>query len=218
MIEYMNIYSYDVRGDFMKYFINLGSITLLLAFGLSYILKLYMLRKKYNLHANVLGNKNKSKEIQIVERTLQIGTFTWIIVWVCEIISTQLNIYNMLKLFNSFLISILGLLVITIGVVFFTVAAITMKNSWRVGIDKDTKTELISEGIYKYSRNPAFVGFYLMFIGVFLVYTDLITCFMMLLNIYTMNRLVFEEEKHLEEMFGQEYIIYKANTPRYLFR
>lgn len=56
-----------------------------------------------------------------------------------------------------------------------------------------------------------------MFTGLFLVYADVITCMVMLLNIYAMNRLVIEEEKHLEEMFGKEYVIYKEKAPRYLF-
>jgi len=200
----------------MRGFINLFSVLLLLIFGFVYLAKLYMLHKKYNLQANVLANKNKSKKIQLVERILQIATFIWIIVWGGEIILTQLNINNTLKLMDSDFISILGLLVISLGIVFFIVAAITMKNSWRVGIDKSTKSKLITEGIYRYSRNPAFVGFYLMFIGLFLIYIDVITCIVMFFNIYAMNRLVNEEEKHLEEMFEEEYITYKKKTPRYL--
>lgn len=203
-------------GDFMRGVINLFSFLLLLIFGFVYLAKLYMLNKKYNLQANVLANKYKSKKVQVVERTLQIATFTWIIVWVGEIVLANLNINNPLKLMDRDFISILGLLVISLGIVFFIVAAITMKNSWRVGIDKSTKSKLITEGIYRYSRNPAFVGFYLMFIGLFFVYMDIITCIIMLLNIYAMNRLVSEEEKHLEESFGDEYIIYKKKTPRYL--
>lgn len=201
----------------MNNFINLASILLLSVFGVAYLLKLFILRRKYKIKANVLANKNKSGKAQIVERTLQIATFSWIIVWLGEIIITQLGFDNRLKLINNDFISISGLFLITIGVIFFIIAAITMKNSWRVGIDKSTKSNLITEGIYKYSRNPAFVGFYLMFIGLFLVYTDVITCISMLLNIYAMNRLVLEEEKHLEEAFGKEYTNYKKKAPRYLF-
>lgn len=200
----------------MNNFINLASFLLLSVFGVAYILKLYILRRKYKIKANVLANKNKSGKAQIVERTLQVATFSWIIVWFGEIIVTQLGLGNRLKLMNNDFISISGLFLITVGIIFFITAAITMKNSWRVGIDKSTKSKLITEGIYKYSRNPAFVGFYLMFIGLFLVYTDLITCISMLLNIYAMNRLVIEEEKHLEEVFGKEYIDYKKKAPRYL--
>ena len=198
--------------------INIISVLLFFVFGIAYMLKLYMLRKRYNLKANVLANKNKSEKTQLVERTLQIATLVWAVVWFGEAISKRLNINNLFKLWNSNLVNIAGLLAIAAGIIFFCVAAITMKNSWRVGIDKTTKSKLITGGIYKYSRNPAFVGFYLMFIGLFFVYLDLITLIVMMLNIYAMNRLVIEEEKHLEEMFGEEYISYKSKTPRYLLR
>lgn len=200
----------------MIYLINLISFLLLLVFGLAYLLKLLILNKKYNLKANVLANKNKSKKVQRVERTLQTTTFIWLLVWVGEIISTYLQMENILRLWNSTFVSILGLFIITIGVVFFIIAAITMKNSWRVGIDKGTKSKLITEGLYKYSRNPAFVGFYLMFAGIFFVYADVTTCVALFFNVYAMHRLVLEEEKHLEEMFEEEYTNYRKKTPRYL--
>lgn len=197
--------------------INLTSILLLVVFGVAYLLKLYILKKKYKIRANVLANKNKNGKAQMVEQTLQAATYSWIIIWLGEIIVTQLRLNNRLKLWNNDFISILGLFLIAIGVIFFIIAAITMKNSWRVGIDKSTKSKLITEGIYKYSRNPAFVGFYLMFIGLFLGYSDVITCISMLFNIYAMNRLVIEEEMHLQEVFGKEYTDYKKKAPRYLF-
>lgn len=197
--------------------INLTSILLLAVFGVAYLLKLYVLKKKYKIRANVLANKNKNGKAQMVEQTLQVATYSWILIWLGEIIVTQLRLDNRLKLWNNDFISILGLFLIAIGFIFFIIAAITMKNSWRVGIDKSTKSKLITEGIYKYSRNPAFVGFYLMFIGLFLGYSDVITCISMLFNIYAMNRLVIEEEMHLQEVFGKEYTDYKKKAPRYLF-
>jgi len=44
-------------------------------------------------------------------------------------------------------------------VLVFLLAMISIETSWRVGIDKKIKTELVTSGTYKYSRNPAFVGF-----------------------------------------------------------
>jgi protein-S-isoprenylcysteine O-methyltransferase Ste14 len=58
---------------------------------------------------------------------------------------------------------------------YLVTAAISMKASRRVGIDKSIKTRLIKEGIYKLSRNPAFVGFDLMFIDLFLAYSNIVT-------------------------------------------
>lgn len=44
-----------------------------------------------------------------------------------------------------------------IAVLFFALATNTMKNSWRVGIPEE-KTALVTKGVYKWSRNPAFAS------------------------------------------------------------
>lgn len=118
--------------------------------------------------------------------------------------------------FTNNIINYLGLFTITIGLVFFILSMITMKTSWRVGIDKHTKTQLITNDIYKYSRNPAFVGFNFMFIGLFLTFPNIVTLFICLINILSIHLLILQEEKHLENMLQKEYLLYKNKTPRYL--
>jgi protein-S-isoprenylcysteine O-methyltransferase Ste14 len=41
-----------------------------------------------------------------------------------------------------------------------------MKDSWKAGISEIDKTELVTEGIYQISRNPVFLGFNLLYIGI----------------------------------------------------
>ena len=43
-----------------------------------------------------------------------------------------------------------------------------MRDFWRAGIPETDKTELVTEGIYQISRNPAFLGFDLLYIGILL--------------------------------------------------
>ena len=43
-----------------------------------------------------------------------------------------------------------------------------MRDFWRAGISETDKTELVTEGIYQISRNPAFLGFDLLYIGILL--------------------------------------------------
>ncbi len=109
-----------------------------------------------------------------------------------------------------------GLLLSLCGVLIFAVSMITMKNSWRVGIDKETKTEFVKHGIYKYSRNPAFVGFDMMFIGLFFTYSNLIVLVVVIVNIIGLDLLIRKEEEHLNEIFGEKYKEYKKEVGRYI--
>lgn len=49
-----------------------------------------------------------------------------------------------------------------------------MRDSWRAGISETDKTELVTEGIYQISRNPAFLGFDLLYIGILLEHKGII--------------------------------------------
>ena len=43
-----------------------------------------------------------------------------------------------------------------------------MRDFWRAGISETDKTELVTEGIYQISRNPAFLGFDVLYFGILL--------------------------------------------------
>ena len=52
----------------------------------------------------------------------------------------------------------------------FVTSVVTMRDSWRAGVSKTDKTELVTDGIYQISRNPAFLGFDLVYIGILLMF------------------------------------------------
>jgi len=63
-----------------------------------------------------------------------------------------------------------GLFFGIVGDIIFAVAVVTMRDSWRAGLARDDMTKMVSDGIYKYSRNPAFLGFDLVYIGIILMF------------------------------------------------
>lgn len=196
--------------------LNILSLILFIIFLSSYSLKLVILYKKNKISANVLGKGKKDNKIKVVETTVNISTFIWGITWLVEIFAGQSINKNLYILFSNTLVNSIGIVVTAIGVGIFVTAMISMKTSWRVGIDKNTKTKLVTYGVYNHSRNPAFVGFDLMFIGLFLTYPNILITLIIIANIISIHRLILQEEKHLENLFGMEYISYKGKTPRYL--
>lgn len=173
-----------------------------------YIAKLLILNKK-SIKTNQAGIGNKPKKVIIVERIMSIATVSTIVIEVYSILFTTLNILDGLR--------IIGIVFGILAIIFFALATITMKDSWRVGIPEE-KTSLISTGIYKWSRNPAFVGFDLLYISICLIYFNLP---LLLISIFagTMLHLqILQEEKHMQNMFGKEYEEYKKHTLRYFGR
>lgn len=113
--------------------------------------------------------------------------------------------------FTGFCVGMLGDLI-------FLLSVICMKDSWRAGIPDGDRTELVTGGIYRYSRNPAFLGFDLMYIGVFLMYCNLLTGMFTVFATVMLHLQILQEERYLTAAFGAEYLDYRHQVLRYLGR
>lgn len=195
---------------------NILSLILFCIFLGSYVCKLVLLYKKDKIQANVLAKGKKDKKIKIVEITVKATTFIWGTSWFAFSLGEP-YFTNMIGSFTYNLqIGYIGIAIISTGLIVFILAMISMKSSWRVGIDKNTRSELITAGVYKYSRNPAFVGFDMMFLGLFITYPNIVTLLILSINILSIHFLILQEEKHLVSAFGRDYISYSNRTKRYI--
>ena len=103
------------------------------------------------------------------------------------------------------------------GRVFF-ISVLTMRDSWRAGIPAKDRTALVTDGIYAYSCNPAFLGFDCMYIGVFLLYANWLTGICTVFAIVMLHLQILEEEKFMTATQGAAYLTYKNKVFRYLGR
>jgi protein-S-isoprenylcysteine O-methyltransferase Ste14 len=89
-----------------------------------------------------------------------------------------------------------------------------MKNSWRIGIDTDTKTELITNGLFSISRNPVFFGIVLSLSGLFLITPNALTLLLFILGYVLIQIQIRLEEEFLIKEHGQKYLEYKQKVRR----
>jgi protein-S-isoprenylcysteine O-methyltransferase Ste14 len=76
---------------------------------------------------------------------------------------------------------------------------------------------VVTGGIYRFTRNPIYLGFLLMVIGFPLAYGTLWGLIVAPIFVFTLNRLVIEkEEAYLEKKFKGEYTNYKSRVRRWL--
>lgn len=186
------------------------SIILFISFYGSYILKAILLKRK-GIDTNRLGKGDKPKKTMTVEAALKCLTFLTITLQaLCIVLYARGNFFIFIAKHNY-----IGIFISTVGVVIFIISIITMKDSWRAGIDKKQKTELVTNGIYKISRNPAFLGFDLFYIGFTFMFANIILIAMSLISIIFLHIQIMEEEKFLANAFGEKYAEYKKKTARY---
>ena len=104
------------------------------------------------------------------------------------------------------------------GDIIFLISVLCMKDSWRAGIPDRDRTELVTDGIYAFSRNPAFLGFDLQYIGVLLMFCNLLTGAFTVFAVTMLHLQILQEERHLTAAFGAEYLKYRNQVLRYLGR
>lgn len=184
------------------------AILILVVFYMFYFAKI-IIQNKQSIKTNQMGIGNKPKRVLIIERIMSVATILTFIVGVCSIFCVKSFIMTELR--NA------GIVIGVIAVLFFALATITMKNSWRVGIPEE-KTTLITNGIYKWSRNPAFVGFDLLYFSICLMFFNIPLLLVSIWAAIMLHLQILQEEEHMHKMFGSAYDEYKKHTFRYFGR
>ena len=78
-------------------------------------------------------------------------------------------------------------------------------------------TAIVTEGPYRFTRNPLYVGMTLVYTGMTALSNALLAAMLLPLVLAVMRRGVIErEERYLERKFGDEYLAYKARVRRWL--
>lgn len=181
------------------------AVLILVTFYSFYFAKI-LIQKKQSIKTNQMGIGNKSKKVLLIERIMSVATVLTFIVGVCSIFLVKTHPVTGLR--------IVGIVIGMIGVLFFALATITMKTSWRVGIPEE-KTSLVTGGIYKWSRNPAFVGFDLSYLSVCLMFFNIPLTMVSVWAAVMLHLQILQEEEHMHNMFGAEYDDYRKHTMRY---
>ena len=78
-------------------------------------------------------------------------------------------------------------------------------------------TSLITNDIYKYSRNPMYFGYLLLILGSLVYLGNIISIIIIPLFIFTFNFLqIIPEEEALKDLFGPSYDEYFSNVRRWI--
>ena len=147
---------------------KLISIASIIAFYGCYFVKMFH-QKKQGIQTDQIG-KNKVGFVKFVEIIMKIAA---ILVFIAGLSSIFFETEH-----NPVSVRIFGAILSVAGTAIFIVAVWTMRDSWRAGVSKTDKTELVTNGIYQISRNPAFLGFDLLYIGTLLMFFNWILCFL----------------------------------------
>jgi protein-S-isoprenylcysteine O-methyltransferase Ste14 len=195
--------------------IEIFVITSLIIFYVLFIGRTILLYNR-GIKVYVIGKSTKKLFEIILENIL----FPVLLLWSIYIIVTILKV-NVPPIISNYLIKIvwikyIGIMLCYIGLIIFLLALISFGKAWRIGIDENNSNELVTGGIFKYSRNPIFLFMNLYFIGIMLIYPNIIFVIITICTVMGLHLQIVREEKFLQNKFGEEYREYKRKTRRYI--
>ena len=117
---------------------------------------------------------------------------------------------------NFRMIKYVGLILVTTGFMLGILALIAMRNSWRVGIKYDQKTDLVISGIYRFSRNPYFLSYDVLIFGYIIIFPSIVLIVLLISLAMIFHSMILEEEKYLQSVHGDNYLDYKKRVNRYI--
>lgn len=188
---------------------RITAILILLVFYAVYIGKMILQRKK-GIHTDQIAKRQRRDKIFYTELVMKIATYFVVLVEVVSILVVKPD-------FPAAVITI-GMLLGIAGDIIFAAAVVTMRDSWRAGIAEEDNREMITSGIYKVSRNPAFLGFDCVYLGILLMFFNWILLAASVFAALMLHLQILQEEKYLPAAFGEAYISYKKCVRRYLGR
>lgn len=113
-------------------------------------------------------------------------------------------------------LKIVGLVLVSVGLITFILALLSFGNSWRIGIDRKRPGTLVTGGIFGITRNPIYLAFDLLSAGMFLINGTWFFLIFALLGAVACHFQILREEEFLRRQYGQDFETYCEQTARYL--
>lgn len=182
---------------------------LLAAFYAVYLGKLLMQKRK-GIQTDQMARGKQKGWVYYTELLLKIATYCVVLVQVvCVAVVEPVLPAGVI---------IAGLVLGILGVLIFAAAVVTMKDSWRAGLAQGDQRELVTSGIYQISRNPAFLGFDCVYLGLLLMFFHWVLLLFSLFAAIMLHLQILQEEAYLPSVFGKAYLDYRSQVCRYFGR
>ena|SRR3972149_3768663 len=117
--------------------------------------------------------------------------------------------------YDSLITQWIGIALYAAGLVIVILGFFGLGSSVSVGLPEE-KTILKTKGIYQVSRNPMYLGGFVMCIGSCVYSIHIVNFILFVITVVIHHSIVLKEEQFLEKRFGSSWLNYKKKVHRYL--
>lgn len=109
-----------------------------------------------------------------------------------------------------------GGVLVVVGLVLLLSGLLKMREIGKSPSHRDEPTELITEGPFRYTRNPLYLGLIVIYLGVTALLNSLWPLVPLVVLVWYFDRMAKREEEYLEAVFGDEFTQYSETVRRWL--
>lgn len=199
------------------------AVFLLVCLGFFFSVNLYSILKFHKRERRMKAYAETERPIGFIVSLAAVGTIVYFVealLYPFLIFTDNVYLrYGILFHIQSpfrFYMQILGLFLTSVGYSLFLWSVI-VRGRYAVSWGMPENHRLVTWGPYRYVRHPSYLGYFLMFFGLFFLWPNLFTL-VPLAAILGYFRLTFEEERLLVQRFGNEYVEYQRKAGRFIPR
>lgn len=124
---------------------------------------------------------------------------------------------SMKNMMAANIIIILGTVISALGILIAVLAKVQFSRAKQPSAPGKPTTRLIQHGIFKYTRNPLYLGLVIILVGLGFIF-DIAWLLILVAPIIGLTQwaLIIPEEKYLREKFSDEYSLYAARVRRWI--
>lgn len=119
-------------------------------------------------------------------------------------------------IFGRNVLDVVGCLLVGVGAGVAGLAQTQMGASWRIGTAEGQSGALVAVGLFRYSRNPVFLGQIVLFVGLFALFPDFVQGALTIAIVAAARLQVGIEEQVLAVTLGEPYFEYQRRVGRWL--
>ncbi len=189
----------------------LYGLYLLLAFGLRSVIQL---RRTGSTGFHGIGGKPGS-----TEWIAGVGFALALVLGASAPVLALLDLVEPIDALNEVGVHVAGITLAFAGIMLTLYAQIAMGNSWRIGVDENERTELVTSGPFALVRNPIFSAMIPTALGLTLMVPSVIAIIGLIGLVVALELQVRSvEEPYLLRVHGAEYARYAARVGRFVPR
>lgn len=102
------------------------------------------------------------------------------------------------------------------GTTGMVIAQLHLGVSWRIGIEEGARPGLIRTGLYRFSRNPIFVGMLIALSGMAVMIPTWLSMALLVFAVACVRSQVLEEEEYLQSSYGTDFADYARHVGRFV--